>query len=102
MRYQLVLQFRPRTEFDIEMVVTIEAAVMNELGDSASVDGHDFGSGEFNIFIFTDNPDESFLRVQKILQTVKPDGAMNVAYRDTGEDEYVVLWPPDSAEFRVI
>jgi hypothetical protein len=29
---------------------------MEELDDVATVDGHDFGSGRFNIFVLTDDP----------------------------------------------
>lgn len=100
MQYQLVIQFRP-TAPDFEKLVSIEDALIDELGDSASVDGHDIGSGEFNIFIFTDNPNGTFQRVQKLLQGTKPDGAMNVAYRDTDGEDYIALWPPNLAKFKV-
>jgi hypothetical protein len=101
MEYQLVIQFHPTTGLDFDKLVSIEDALIDELGDSASVDGHDIGSGEFNIFIFTDSPSGSFQRVQKLLQRVKPDGAMNVAYRDADGKGYVILWPPNLAEFKV-
>ena len=101
MEYQLVIQFRPAAVLDFEKLVAIEDALIDELGDSASVDGHDIGSGEFNIFIFTNNPSGSFQRVQKLLQRVKPDGTMNVAYRHADGKDYVVFWPPILAEFKV-
>ena len=47
------------------------------------------------------SPSGSFQRVQKLLQRVKPDGAMNVAYRDADGKGYVILWPPNLAEFKV-
>jgi hypothetical protein len=65
------------------------------------VDGHDVGSGEFNIFILTDNPMGSFQRLQKVLQDVKPDGAMSVAFRDVNEGEYRILWPPELTKFGI-
>jgi hypothetical protein len=102
MGYQLVIQFRPTDQLNLEKFVAIEDAIIEELGDSASVDGHDIGSREFNIFIFTDNPGGSFQRLGKLLQEVKPDGALNVAYRGVDDGKYVVLWPPNLAEFTIV
>ena len=50
MRYQLVLQFEPNTMDDFDQLVILEGKLIEELGSVATVDGHDFGSGEFNIF----------------------------------------------------
>jgi hypothetical protein len=100
-QYELVIQFRPSVALDVEKLVSIEDALVDELGDSASVDGHDIGSGEFNVFIFTDNPNGSYQRVQELLKRVKPDGVMNVAYRDIDGNDYVVLWPPSLSKFKI-
>ena len=56
MRYQLVLQFEPNTMDDFDQLVILEGKLIEELGSVATVDGHDFGSGEFNIFVLTDEP----------------------------------------------
>jgi hypothetical protein len=101
MQFQLVIQFHRAAAGDFEKLASIEDALIEELGDSAEVDGHDIGSGEFNIFILTDNPTASFQRVRGLLRTVKPDGEMNVAYRDINESGYTILWPPNSTEFKV-
>jgi hypothetical protein len=102
MEYQLVIQFRLTAELDFEKLVAIEDAIIDELGDSASVDGHDIASGEFNIFIVTDDARGSYQRLQMLLQQVKPDGVMNVAYREADDEEYVILWPPNQTEFTII
>jgi hypothetical protein len=102
MEFQLVVQFRPTTPLSFEDVMAIEDAIIDELGDSASVDGHDIGSGEFNIFICTDNPTGSFQRLRELLQKTKPDGAMNVACRGVNDEEYIVLWPPNLKQFSII
>ena len=99
MRFQLVIQFRPAGVLDIEKLVAIEDALIAELGDSAIVVGHDTGSGEFNIFVVTDDPKESFVRAQRLLEGLKPEGTMNVAYRDLDDERFVILWPPNSSEF---
>jgi len=101
MRFQLVIQFRPAGVLDFEKLVAIEDALIAELGDSATVDGHDIGSGEFNIFVVTDNPTESFVRAQRLLEGLKPEGAMNVAYRDLDDERFVILWPTNSSEFSI-
>jgi hypothetical protein len=45
MKYQLVLQWAiPFPIQDIDDIVAIEDLVIDELKDSADVDGHDFGS----------------------------------------------------------
>ena len=99
MKFQLVIQFRPTGALDFEKLVAMEDALITELGDSAIVDGHDIGSGEFNIFVVTDHPKESFVRTQRLLEGMKPEGAMNVAYRDPNDERFVILWPPNSPEF---
>jgi hypothetical protein len=101
MNFQLVIQFHPAAPVSFDELVTIEDAIATQLGASASVDGHDIGGQECNIFILTENPTGSFQRIQKLLQEQKPEGTMNVAYRDTDADDHVVLWPPNLREFTV-
>ena len=55
MKYQLVLQL-PTSAIDLDDVIALEDALSEALDASATVDGHDFGSGEGNIFIFTEDP----------------------------------------------
>ncbi len=56
MKYQLVLQFKGDTLRDYDSLIGIEDALIPELGSSAEVDGHDFGSGTANIFIYDEKP----------------------------------------------
>jgi hypothetical protein len=60
MRYQLVLQFRGDSLADCDQMVALEDRLIEELGRSAKKDGHDCGSGETNIFIFTTDPAATF------------------------------------------
>jgi len=41
-------------------MIALEEDLIEKLGDSADVDGHDMGSGERNIFIFTSDPVRTF------------------------------------------
>jgi len=54
MKYQLVLQLPASSIRDYDEMVEIEEAIITDLGNFGKVDGHDVGSGEMNIFIFTD------------------------------------------------
>ncbi len=102
MRYQLVLQFRGDSLADFDQMVALEDRLIEDLGDSADVDGHDCGSGETNIFIFTSDPATTFWRVR---QTLKQEGrldAVTAAYREVTGEQFTVLWPEGSTqEFRV-
>jgi len=69
-RYILVLQWPADSEADFDALISVEDQVETALGPYASVDGHDFGSGEMNIFVETDQPkhlpmrQRSYVRVQ--------------------------------------
>lgn len=49
MKYQLVLQFAAASMEDFDRLVALEDRLTGELDNRATVDGHDFGLGEFNI-----------------------------------------------------
>jgi hypothetical protein len=53
MKYQLVLQFQAESVQEFDELVVLEELLVKKLPLDSEVDGHDFGSGEFNIFILT-------------------------------------------------
>ena len=57
MKYQLVLQFYASSIEDFDQLIEIEEMLESTLGNLHEVDGHDFGSGEMNIFIHTNDPE---------------------------------------------
>jgi len=67
MRHILVLQWPTSSAADLEELVRMEEELQSLLGDHAIVGGHDFGSGEMNIFIETDHPVQAFADVQAFL-----------------------------------
>jgi len=67
MHYQLVLQFGGNTLSDYNEMVELEDLLIENLGKSAEVDGHDCGSGETNIFILTSDPARTFGKVRQTL-----------------------------------
>jgi hypothetical protein len=61
MRTQLVLQFTTDEDLgSFDNLIGFEEALSSLIGETAEVDGHDFGSGEMNIFILTDDPVATF------------------------------------------
>lgn len=102
MRYQLVLQFRGDSLADYDQMVALEDRLIDDLGHSAKVDGHDCGSGETNIFIFTTDPAATFWRVRQTLTQEGRLETVTAAYRDVEGERYTVLWPEGSTQkFRI-
>jgi hypothetical protein len=65
------------------------------------VDGHDLGAGEFNIFLFTDDPSGTFRSIQALPETGALSPSMAAAYRPVDGEDYIVLWPPGSTRFNI-
>jgi hypothetical protein len=90
--YQLVLQF-PAVSVHLDDLIAIEDELMEAVAPPATVDGHDFGSGEGNIFVLTDDPMVTFEMVLPVLKGLSRDRDATVAYRAVGRDEFTVIWP---------
>jgi hypothetical protein len=71
------------------------------LGQYASVDGHDFGSGEMNIFIETERPAEAFADAAESLRDGPRWEDLRAAYREAHGGPYEVLWPRGLHNFSV-
>ncbi len=99
MKYQLVIQFSENS-MKFDEIIKFENIIADELTEMAEVDGHDIGSGEINIFIFTDNPKFSFKKIKNILNANKIDN-FNVAYRDIRKENYVILYPNNLKKFNI-
>ena len=102
MKYQLVLQFAVASSKDLDRLVALEDRLAEELCGLATVDGHDFGLGEFNIFILTDNPVESFDKAHKVVTHQGITNAMSSGYRKADGEHYAILWPTSLKEFKVL
>ena len=101
MKYKLVLQFKGKAFSDFDALIALEDRLITGLGGDADVDGHDFGSGEGNIFIGTDDPRATFKKTTELLD-VSEMGELRAAYREVEKEGYVILWPPDLQGFSVI
>ena len=101
MQYQLVIQFKADSLDDFDNLMRFEEELGRRIGDSAEVDGHDFGSGELNIFVLTDHPEPTFQCVQEVSASLNPRQSMAVAYRKLTEQDFSILWPPNLKDFRI-
>jgi len=104
--YQLVFQFPWRNDpalerFDQLVALENRLEAILDGGVLGEVDGHDSGSGEFNIFIHTDAPGPVFEQLRAQLEMVAPR-AYRVGFRKFNEDRYTVLWPKELSTFDVV
>jgi hypothetical protein len=101
MKYQLIIQFQAESVQEFDELVVLEDLLVENLPLHSQVNGHDFGSGDFNIFILTDQPKESFHAAQKTIQHCRPPQTLKAAYRKLGQNNFVILWPPNHREFTI-
>jgi len=80
----------------------LEERFISFFGDreDVDVDGHDFGNGEGNIFIHTNDPEGTFADAKPILRSLGID-QFKAAYRDLKGDKYSVLWPKGFLDFKI-
>lgn len=100
--HQLVLQWTLSTLVDFDALVALEDEIIVAVRGVAQVDGHDFGSGEGNIFLYTDAPQATLdvIRAAGLLR----DGwraAYRAGSRPVGQNAYTVLRPPGLTAFSV-
>ena len=102
MRYQLVLQFAADSLEDYDRLVALEDRLIEELAEAATVDGHDFGLGKFNIFILADDPAPVFDRAHGIIVEQGVPNVLQSAYREINGEDYIILWPSSLTDFNVL
>ena len=93
-----VITLRGDSLANYDQMVELEDKLIEELGRSAKVDGHDCGSGETNIFIFTSDPPTTFWRVRQTLLREGRLESVTAAYRPVDGEEFTVLWPEGSTK----
>lgn len=101
MKYQLVLQMPFTDESDIDHLYALEEELEDKVRSPAFVDGHDFGSGEMNIFIHTNKPEATFAAIRKQLAESPFAQSFRAGYRELAADDYAVLWPESLESFSV-
>lgn len=101
MKYQLVIQFDE--SLGLDKLIEIEDVLMDFLQTESHLDGHDIGSDQMNIFIYTDTPSilqEEVVSLLKVDSTIM--SSMKIAFRDVEGGNFTCLWPKDLKKFIVI
>lgn len=101
MKYQLIVQLPGSSAGDYDAMLELEEALTESLGDLGDVDGHDAGSGEMNIFIFTDDPTRAFERVKAVLGAGDFMSRFKAAYREVGKDSFTIRYPAGLTDFSI-
>jgi hypothetical protein len=101
MKFQLVLQFRATDTLKFDELVALGEVLIKNLSPASDVDGHDFGAGEFNIFIRTNKPEATFNAAQSVILERGLGEQLRAAYREAAKDEFVILWPGDLRDFKI-
>jgi hypothetical protein len=97
----LVLQFPGASMGDFDRLVALEGVLEKSLGPEAAIDGHDFGSGEGNLFIFANDAAAVFRDVlSRLDDRARTD--LRAAWRDVESDAFTILWPSTLKTFRVL
>lgn len=101
MKYQLVLQLPASSIEDYDELIELEDMIIEGIGNLGSVDGHDAGSKEMNIFIYTDEPQLAFERIMACpgLKDAIPD--LKVAYREIGKSDFTIIHPSNLNYFAI-
>ena len=74
-------------------MIALENEMIEALGTSAEVEGHDCGSGEMNIFIHTDEPNKTFNQIRPVVAQKELLQNLVAAYREFSDGKFTVLWP---------
>jgi hypothetical protein len=99
MKYQLVLQWLYNDISDYDELIAYEDLLNERLSSHlGEVDGHDCGTGEMNIFVFTDNPRQAFESCRTLICSQLMESGLSAGYREINGEEYIRLWPPASIE----
>jgi hypothetical protein len=87
---------------DFDLLISLEDAIEESLGNLGIVDGHDIGSGEMNIFIFAQDPVLAFERVKSIPTISRHLSNLKAGYREVGKDEFQPLYPEGLDRFTFV
>ena len=100
MTYQLVLQLPANSVEDYDELVALENDLIANCKPGDEVDGHDFGQGEANIFVITEQPELAFRTFQQVLAGNPRWKEVRAAFRKLDGSEYTAIWPK-GARFRI-
>lgn len=99
MKYMLVLKFEESAIKCFDDIIDIENKIRISIAQAnhSLLDGHDFGCGEMNMFIHTDEPELAFNLVRIELGNSK-FYVHRAAYRKLEGNSYEMLYPEDCSD----
>lgn len=83
-----------------DALIEIEDLLLERLR-AGEVDGHDIGSGEMNIFVFTDDPSTAFKEIKQTLQDHELWPNVRIGFREVNGSSYTVVHPEGLTELQV-
>jgi hypothetical protein len=102
MEFILVLQWSATSGADFDALIAMEDSLESDLDEAhGHVDGHDFGSGEMNLFVHTDDPIAAFRDAKTSLGADPRWAGVRAAYRAADGDDYTIVWPETLQGFSV-
>lgn len=101
MQFSLVLQWPAGAIGDYDAMIELEEDLIRQLPSGSTVDGHDAGSGEINIFVLTESPAETFDAAKRVVAARNMMGDLRAGFRRLDGTAYAVLWPPALTSFIV-
>lgn len=100
--YQVALQFNAPHLPNYNRLIELENLLLEELKALGSVDGHDFGSGQCNIFVITSNPQILCSALSESLLGQHDLHDFKIAYRPLSESKYTVFLPQNDITFVIL
>ena len=83
MKFVLVMQWPFHDISDLDHLVAFEKLLRFRLPRRiVRVDGHDVGSGEMNIFLFTDKPQRALDECRALIRSARIAEHLSAGYRD--------------------
>lgn len=86
---------------DYNALILFEDEISNLLDGTTTVDGHDFGSEEANIYIITEKPEADFKTIKTALGKRLEKRKIKIAYREIGTLKYTSLYPSGAEKFTI-
>ena len=102
MKYQLVLQFTGTVIPDYDSLVDLESVLIEEIQEDGktTVDGHDFGSSQMNLFLTVDDPENVLSRIRGSIEHPLME-RVRAGYRNVTDNTFRAIWPESLHEFSV-
>jgi len=101
MKYQLVLQWTASSINDYDDMIWVEEALKKGIGQIGSLEGHDVGEGQVNIFLETNDPYRAFDEIKRVLGSRDFMIGLKAAFREQSESDYRIIYPIGLASFFV-